>query len=113
MQVMAADWLPTVGNAVLALAGEDRLRVGKAAIGTAERAAVGVKSIDGCIDGKHGVVIPALALFGLVIDAAARNLHLAGVVVALEIAHVVHGVPEAEFHGGEQIDRFFFVALVC
>ena len=50
-----------------------------------------------------GVVVPALPVFGLVIDGVFHHFYFTGGKVALEIGAVVHGVPEAELHIAEYI----------
>jgi len=47
-------------------------------------------------------MIAAFAVLGLVVDDAVFNLNFADAEVALEVGHVVVGVPQAEFHVGEQ-----------
>ncbi len=99
--MVAADGLPAVRNAVFALAEFHCFRIGKAAKRAAERFAIRIEPADGNVNGKHRKMVPALAVFGLVVNAAAFDLDLANVVVALKIAHVVQRVPEAELDGGE------------
>ena len=58
-------------------------------------------------------MVPALAVFSLVINRGPVDLNLAGAVVPLEIRHVVHCIPETEFHIGEELetsgDRIFIL----
>ena len=110
--VVAADGLPAVRDAVLALAGKHRFRIGKAAIRAAKRIAVGVKPVHWGVDGEDGEMIAPLAVFALMIDATAFHLNFTDGVVALEVAHVVHGVPKAELDRGEEVDLLDGIALV-
>ena len=44
------------------------------------------------------IVVAALAVLCLVIDCGSVDLNFACAEVALEVRHVVHGVPETEFY---------------
>ena len=102
LQLMGGHGLPAGGDGVAHLAGHDALRVFKAVVQPQEGFHVGVEAVHGGVDGIEGVVIAALAVLGFVVDDAALHLHLAGGEVALEIQHIVLGVPQAELHkGGE------------
>ena len=57
-------------------------------------------------------MIAAFAVFRLVVDRGTVNLYLAGGKIALEICHVIHGVPETEFHVGENGKRLWRAAVV-
>ena len=54
---------------------------------------------------EYGVVIPALPVLCLMIDGTFHHFHLAGGKVALEIGAVVHGIPQAELHIAEHVQR--------
>ena len=102
LQLMGGHGLPAGGNGVAHLASHDALRVFKAVIQPQEGFHIGVKAAQGSIHGVEGVVVAALAVLRFVVDDAALHLHLAGGEVALEVQHIVLGVPQAEFHkGGE------------
>ena len=64
------------------------------------------------VDGVERIVIPALPVFRLVVDGRAFELHLADVPVALEVGCVVHGVPEAPFHGAVDGQLLFCSAFI-
>ena len=99
---MAADGRPAAGHGVAACALKDGVRMVKAVERTQEAVAVGVKALDGRVDGVDGVVVAALAVFGLVVDGAALDLHFARGEVALEVGGIVLRVPQAELHEAEQ-----------
>ena len=109
---MAADGLPAVRDAVLALAREYRFGLGKTAVCPAKRRPVCVEPGDGRVDRKDRIMVAALAVLRLMVDAAALRLHLADVVVPLKIARIIQRIPEAEFHHGKEVDRFFPVGFV-
>ena len=77
-----------------------------------EGVAVGIEAFDRSIYRIESVVVPALAVFGLMIDRTAFGLHLADVPVALEIGLVVDRVPEAPFDAAVNIQFFFLFAPV-
>ena len=52
-------------------------------------------------------MVPALAVFGFVVDGVRLELDLADGEVSLEIGAVVHRVPEAELQIREHIERLF------
>ena len=72
----------------------------------------GIKAVEGDVGPQEGVVVPALPVFGLVIDGPVRYLHLAGGEIPLEVGGVVHGVPQAEFHVGEDGDFLGSISFV-
>ena len=63
------------------------------------------KPVDRSVDRIERVVIAALAVFRLVVNCGTVNLYLTGGKITLEVRHVIHGVPEAEFHVGENGER--------
>ena len=85
---------------------------GGAAVYAAEGVAGGVEAGDRGVGPEHCVVVAALAVLGLVVDGAAHDLHFAGGEVALEVGAVVHGVPQAELHVAEHIQRAGGAGLV-
>jgi len=64
--------------------------------------AVGVEARDRSIHAVHRVVVATLAVFGLVVDRAVLDLHLADAQVALVVGLVVLGVPQVELEEREQ-----------
>ena len=73
-----------------------------------ELVAAGVETDDGRVDAVECVMVAALLEFGLVVQQRgigfAFDLHLAGGQVALEVGRVVHGIPQAPFHGAGHVD---------
>ena len=112
VEVVGTDRGPAVGNAVGAAARLDGFRLGGAAVYAAEGVAGGVEAGDRGVGPEHCVVVAALAVLGLVVDGAAHDLHFAGGEVALEVGAVVHGVPQAELHVAEHIQRAGGIGLV-
>ncbi|MNW62681.1 hypothetical protein D3C74_408260 [compost metagenome] len=51
-------------------------------------------------------MVSALAVLGFVIDYGVLDLHFAGAEVALEVGHIVLGIPETEFGKREQLHGF-------
>ena len=103
--MVRTDRRPAVGDAVGAMARFDGFRLGGAAVHAAEGVAGGVEAGHGRVGPEHSVVVAALAVFGLMINGAAHDLHFAGGEVALEVGAVVHGIPQAELHVAEHIQR--------
>ena len=76
------------------------------------RVAVGVEAGDGRVDAVDRVVVATLAVFGLVVDRAVLDLHLADGQVALVVGLVVFRVPQAELDEAEERDRLGSVGRV-
>ena len=112
VEVVGADGSPAVGHAVGAVPCLDGFGFCRAAVHAAEGVAAGVEAGDRSVGPEHSVVVAALAVLGLVVDGAAHHLHLAGGEVALEVGAVVHGIPQAELHIAEHIQRAGGVRLV-
>ena len=93
---------PAVSHAAGAGTVFHRLGHGRRAIHAYKGVAAGVKALVRAVCPQHGVVIPALAVLGLVIDGVGLQLHLANGEIALKIGAVVHGVPQAELRIGKQ-----------
>ena len=51
----------------------------------------------------EGIVIAALAVFGLMIDGRALNLNFASREVALEVLHIGSGIPETPLLEAEEL----------
>ena len=105
MEMVGTHRSPAVGNAVRAVTGFDRFRCGGAAVHAAEGIPAGVEAGNGGVGPEYGVVIPALPVLCLMIDGTFHHFHLAGGKVALEIGAVVHGIPQAELHIAEHVQR--------
>ena len=105
MEMVGTHRSPAVGNAVRAVTGFDRFRCGGAAVHAAEGIPAGVEAGNGGVGPEHSVVIPALPVLCLMIDGTFHHFHLAGGKVALEIGAVVHGIPQAELHIAEHVQR--------
>ena len=102
-----------MGDAARAAGAENSLRPGGAAVHAQEGVTGGVEAVRLPVRPENRVVIPPLPVLGLVIDRGAQDLHLAGGVVALEVGAVIHGVPEAELHIGEEAQRLVCGTLVA
>ncbi len=103
---------PAVGHAAGAGAVFHRLGHGRRAIHAHKGVAAGVKALIRAIRPQNGVVIPPFPVLGFVVDGVGLQLYLADGEVALEIGAVVHGVPQAELHIGEQRHRAGRIASV-
>ena len=112
VELLGGDGLPAVGNAPGAAAAEDRFRFRRAAVDAQEGVPLGVKAVGLPVAPEERIVVPPLPVLGLVIDGPGLQLHLAGGVVALEVGAVVHSVPEAELHIGEEAEGLDCLALV-
>ena len=82
---------------VLRFALDDGVGLVQPVVQAEERLAVGVEARELRVHVIERVVVAPLAVFGLVIERAADDLDFAGAQVALEVRHVVVGVPQAEF----------------
>ena len=91
---------------------QNGLRGGKIAEGAQEAVPVGVKAAEGGVDTVIGIVIPAFPVFGFVVNDAALHLHFANVQIPLEIGGIVHGVPQAPFHGGGESEAALSAGFV-
>ena len=111
--MLGRDRLPAVGRAARAAFAEDGLRPRRAAVDADKGVAGGVEAVGRPVGPEDGVVVAPLAVLGLVIDRRAADLDLAGGVVALEVRGVVHRIPEAELHIGEETQLFFRVCVVA
>ena len=98
--------------AVARTASDDGIRIGKLIIEADERLTVGVKALDRNIHAVEGVVIAALAVFGLVVDDRVLDFDLTGREVALEVLHVGRCIPQAPLGKGEQLEAFHLIAVV-
>ena len=72
-----------------------------------KRVSRGIEAVIRTVRPEDGIVIPALAVLGFVVDGVRLELDLADGEVPLEIGAVVHRVPEAELHIWEHIERLF------
>ena len=77
-----------------------------------ERVTVRIETFDRGICRKEGVMVPAFAVFGLVIDGTALCLDLADIPVALEIGLIIHRIPEAPLHAAVDVQVLFFRTLI-
>ena len=80
----------------------NRFRSSGASVNAEEAVTVRVIRVDRCVDRENGVMLAALAILCLVIDRGTVDLNFSGAVVALEVRHVIHRVPQAEFHIREE-----------
>ena len=74
---------------------------------------VRVKPGNGGVDRIERVVVTAFTIFRLVINRAPFYFHFADIPVPLEVGGIVHGVPQAPFHGGIDRQCFFLARLVA
>ena len=109
---MRADRSPAACHGILGSTGDNHLGSGILSVCAEEGIAVGVKTCDRSVDRIERVVIAALAVFRLVVNCGTVNLYLTGGKITLEVRHVIHGVPEAEFHVGENGERLWRAAVV-
>ena len=102
------DREPAVRHGIVGLAFGDDLR-GVPAVELAEEFVTAcVEACDGGVDGEERVMVAAFLELGLVVDQGGVVLlfdfDFAGGEVALEVGGVVHGVPQAPFHGCGRVD---------
>ncbi len=62
--------------------------------------------MEGPVSPENSVMVSALPVFRFVVNGVGLHLHLAGGQIALEVGAVVHRVPEAELHKGEELHGF-------
>ena len=80
-----------------------RLRRSGRAIGAHERVPGGIEALEGAVGPEDRVVVPALPVLGFVVDGIGLHFHFSCGEVPLEVGAVVHCVPEAELHEGEEL----------
>ena len=112
LHLMSRHGLPAGGHGIAHLAGHDRLGRVKAVVQAQEGLHVGIETGDGRVHGVEGIVIAALTVLGLVVDDAVLDLDFTGGEVALEVQHIVRGIPQAELHEGGQDDILGSVGLI-
>ena len=88
------------------------IRIGKLIIEADERLTVGVEALDRNVHTVEGVVIAALAVFGLVVDHRVLDFDLTGREIALEVLHVGRCIPQAPLGKGEQLEALHLIAVV-
>ena len=112
VDLVRAHRRPAVGDGAGAAPLFHRLGVCIAAVRAQKGVPAGVEAVHRGVHRPDGVVIAALAVFGLVADHAALHLHLAGGEVALEVGGIVHRVPQAELDVAEHLHLFGRCRLV-
>ena len=101
-----------MGKAVAWFALRHSLRLRELVVEPDETLAVGVISLDFCIDGIESIVVAALTILCLVIDGRAFHLYLAGGEVALEVLHIGGCIPQAPFGKGEHLEGLRLLRLI-
>ncbi len=104
IELVGGDRRPAGGLRAVKLPVHNGFRGFRSAVDAEELIAAGLVCIRLRVDMEDRVVPASLTILGLVVDRRSVDLHLAGGVVALEVGHVVHRVPEAEFHVGEELE---------
>ena len=99
-------------HAASALAVLHCFRVRIAAVSTKKGIPAGIKAIQRCIDRKERIVVPALPVFGLMVEGAALYLDFTGGEITLEIGGVIHSVPQTKFQIAEHGELFFRVGVI-
>ena len=83
--MVAADRRPSVSDAVIADSGFHRAGIACAVIKTDEFIAARIEAAYVLVYMEHRVMVPALAVFGLVVYGAALDFHLAYGKIPLEV----------------------------
>ena len=109
---MRGHGLPPGSDGIAHDTGHDGLRCIKAVVQAEEGLHIRIEPVGRDIHTIECIVIPALAVFSLVIDHTVFNLDLTGGEIPLEIQHIVLCVPEAEFHKACEDDILGLVCLV-
>ena len=112
LDMVGADGRPAVRDTVGGFTTFHHLGGLKATVRAQERFTLGIKPRQFFGTGKVSEVIAALAVLGLVVDHAIHHLDLTGAEVALEVGHVVLGIPQRELHKREQRQAGAFRASV-
>ncbi|MNC29163.1 hypothetical protein D3C75_774040 [compost metagenome] len=112
IQSMGADWRPAGGYRVLCLSGSDHLRVVQSVEHAEEGFTVSVEAGQRFIYRIESVVVSALTVFGFVIDNRILDFNLTNAQVALEVGHIIMGIPQTELGKGEQLNCFLNIASV-
>ena len=103
LKLLGGNRLPAVCYASGAAVSEDSFGPRGTAVNADEGITGRVKALRFAVRPEDCVMISALAVFGLVIDRRADDLHLSGGEVSLEVGCVIHCVPEAELQIREQL----------
>ena len=109
---MRSNRSPAVGEGVVRLTCENRLRIAETVVKTDEGIAVGIVAVDVGIYRVKCEMIAAVTVLGLVVNRGAYNLNTSGGEVALEVVAVVLSVPEAPLSEREETEGFGGRALV-
>lgn len=115
-RALGRDRVPAVRHRVAHAAFGDRLRAVPAIELAEELVAARVESDRRLVHREERVVVAALLELGLVVDDGVGgglfDFDFAGRQVALEIARVVHRVPQAPFHAAGHVHRHRFAGVV-
>jgi len=111
-QVVAADGIPAGDAGESAGLPFHQCRGGPVAHGAQEGVPVRVPTGGVPVHGIIGIVVPALPVFGLMIEDPVLCFTFGNVQVPLIVGAVVHGVPQAPFHAAVQVDFLGFLGLV-
>ena len=112
LQMVAADGIPAGDSGEGAPLLPDQLGIAPVAHVAQEGVAVRVPAGGGDVDPVEGIVVPALPVFGFMINHAVLHFGFGDVEVSLIVLAVVHRVPQAPFHGTPDVDGLFTVGLV-
>ena len=107
LELHRADRRPAVRNGTRAAAILNGFGKRGRAVYADKRVSRGIEAVIRTVRPEDGIVIPALAVLGFVVDGIRLELDLADGEVSLEVRAVVHRVPEAELYIWEHIERLF------
>ena len=110
--MVGTDRSPAACYRVLRGSVYNNFRRGIFTISTEESFTVGIESGELGIYSIYCIMIPALAVFCLMIKSGAVNFHFTGTEVTLEVCHIIHGIPQTEFNIREYGNFFVFAAVV-
>ncbi len=112
-EAVRTDGCPAACNGVAGLAFEYSIGLTEAIIEAEEGLAVGIKALNGSVDGEDSIVVSSLSVLGLVIDGAADDLNFADGEVSLEVGHIVVCIPETELNKAEELEVLLCIGSVC
>ena len=90
---------------------KNRFRTVRAPVSAKESVPVSIKSVNRTVYGINGVMSAAFAVFCFVINFGSLNFNFSDTEIPLKVCHIIHGIPETEFHKGSK--RKLFGGISC
>ena len=104
VETVRSNGAPPMRHGIAGLTCQHLKRCFKSVIHTQEGFPVRIEAVEGPVHTKEGIMVPAFAVFRLVVDDIPLHFHFSGGKVALEILHIRRGIPQAPFGKRVQLD---------